>query len=253
LLPHGHDPLRARLSAIAGATSEQIDCASRIQWLGLSRIVQPQTALEEENQPVGAIHVIRRGWAFSSKLLADGGRQIIDFHVAGDVVGASGLFLATACKTGETITETVVTEVSADSLKRAARASPVLFEALLVLAGHERVRMADRLVDLGRRDSIARVGRLFLELWRRLSVVGLAKPRSYACPLSQYLVADALGLTAIHVNRVLRELREGGLLTFRRGIVTFNDFDRLVELTGFDAGPFDLTPRRPTVVDRGAA
>ena len=56
----------------------------------------------------------------------------------------------------------------------------------------------------------------------------------YACPLSQYMLADALGLSPVHVNRVLRELRELGVVTFQQGKVTFCDFDGLVTLADFD-------------------
>ena len=61
----------------------------------------------------------------------------------------------------------------------------------------------------------------------------------YACPLSQYMLADALGLTAVHINRIMRQLREKGLLTFRTGQVIFDDFDRLVELADFDTAYLD--------------
>jgi DNA-binding transcriptional regulator YhcF (GntR family) len=64
--------------------------------------------------------------------------------------------------------------------------------------------------------------------------VGLADKTGFACPLSQYLLADALGLSAVHVNRVLRELREEGLLTFQKGKVTFDDYDGLVAFSAFD-------------------
>jgi hypothetical protein len=90
-------------------------------------------------------------------------------------------------------------------------------------------------------------------LWHRLFVVGVATPTGYPCPLSQYLIADATGLTAIHVNRVLRELRESGLLTFRHGYVRFHDFDRLVQLTGFDRSSFGGRPFRRSVSEKGAA
>jgi DNA-binding transcriptional regulator LsrR (DeoR family) len=56
----------------------------------------------------------------------------------------------------------------------------------------------------------------------------------FACPLTQYLLADALGLSPVHVNRVLRELREDGIVTFQNGQVVFDDFDALVERAGFD-------------------
>ena len=78
-----------------------------------------------------------------------------------------------------------------------------------------------------------------MELGARLKLVGLASGNSYECPVSQYHLADALGLSAIHINRVLRELREDGLLTFRSGIVTFDDLDKLVELSGFDRAYLD--------------
>ena len=73
-----------------------------------------------------------------------------------------------------------------------------------------------------------------LELGARLKLVGLATTDGYACPLSQYLLADALGLSSVHVNRVLRELREDGLVTFQKGQVTFHDFEGLIALAELD-------------------
>ena len=73
-----------------------------------------------------------------------------------------------------------------------------------------------------------------LELASRLSLVGLGGRGGYDCPLTQYHLADALGLSAIHVNRVLRQLRERGLVTFRDGHVSFQDYNGLVTLADFD-------------------
>ena len=73
----------------------------------------------------------------------------------------------------------------------------------------------------------------------RLKLVGLATVEGYACPLSQYVLADALGLSTVHINLVLRELREDGLLTFQKGEVTIHDFDRLVHLAEFDRSYLD--------------
>jgi hypothetical protein len=69
--------------------------------------------------------------------------------------------------------------------------------------------------------------------------VGLGTAAGFACPLSQYQLADALGLTAVHLNRVLRTMRERELLTFQHGQVTFDDFDRLVALADFDKAYLD--------------
>ncbi len=80
-----------------------------------------------------------------------------------------------------------------------------------------------------------------LELGARLALVGMGSKAGYACPLTQYHLADALGLTAVHVNRVLRQLRERDLVTFRDGYVKFGSFDRLVALADFDPAYLDQT------------
>jgi CRP-like cAMP-binding protein len=82
---------------------------------------------------------------------------------------------------------------------------------------------------------------LLLELGAKLALVGLGSKAGYACPLTQYHLADELGLSAVHVNRVLRKLREDGLATFRNGRVTFDDFDRLAALADFDPAYMDHT------------
>ena len=78
-----------------------------------------------------------------------------------------------------------------------------------------------------------------LELGARLAMVGMDDRTGFDCPLTQYHLADALGLSAVHVNRVLRHLREEGLVTFRNGRVAFDDFDRLKAVAGFDSGYLD--------------
>jgi len=78
-----------------------------------------------------------------------------------------------------------------------------------------------------------------LELGAMLALVGLGSKAGYDCPLTQYHLADALGLSAVHVNRVLRKLRDDGLVTFRNGRVTFDDLDRFVALADFDPAYMD--------------
>ena len=99
--------------------------------------------------------------------------------------------------------------------------------------------MAEHLVNLGRRSADVRMAHFMLELGARLRLVGIGDQGGFACPLTQYHLADALGLSAVHVNRVLRHLREAGLLTFQRGRVRFNDIVRLRDLAGFDPDYLD--------------
>ncbi len=99
--------------------------------------------------------------------------------------------------------------------------------------------VVEHLVSLGRRNAQERTAHFLLELGARLTLVGMGTADGYACPLSQYLLADALGLTAVHINRVLRELREAGLVSFQKGQVEFHDLAGLVALADFDLAYLD--------------
>jgi CRP-like cAMP-binding protein len=137
------------------------------------------------------------------------------------------------------MTRIEVSEVSGADLMDAFAKTPRLATAVLWAASRDEAMVVEHLVGLGRRSAMERTAHFLLELGSRLTLVGLATREGYACPLSQYLLADALGLTAVHLNRVLRQLRELGLLTFRNGEVKFDDFERLVEMAAFDTAYLD--------------
>lgn len=105
---------------------------------------------------------------------------------------------------------------------------------MLWASSRDEAKVVEHLVDLGRRNAAERIAHFFLELGARLRLVGMTDRESYLCPLSQYLLADALRLSAVHVSRVLRELREEGMQAFQRGKVVFDDYASLLELSGFD-------------------
>lgn len=99
--------------------------------------------------------------------------------------------------------------------------------------------VVDHLVGVGRRSALVRTAHFLLELGLRLELAGLGSRSGFDCPLSQYMLADAVGLTAIHINRVLRQLRELQLLTFRDGRIVFHDFQRLQQLASHHSGNLD--------------
>ena len=113
---------------------------------------------------------------------------------------------------------------------------PRLGAAILWAASRDEAMVVEHLVNIGRRNALERTAHFFMELAERLSLVGLANEAEFKCPLSQFVLADALGLTAIHVNRVLRKLREEKLLTFHKGSVRIHDLNRLRKLAGFQGG-----------------
>lgn len=190
--------------------------------------------LVHQGQRGQSAYILASGWVCSYKLLFDGSRQIVDFQIPGDFLGLRSLLFRTADHNIEPLTTIEVSEVHASDLLAAFSASPRLATAVLWAASRDEAMVVEHLVGIGRRNAFDRTAHFLLELGARLKLVGLATRDGYACPLSQYLLGDALGLSAVHINRVLRQLREGGYLTFQRGQVTFEDFDGLVALVGFD-------------------
>ena len=195
--------------------------------------------LVHQGQSDQAAYILISGWALSYKLLANGERQIIDFQVPGDFLGLRSVLLHISDHSIEPVTDIEVTEVHVSDLLQAFSQTPRLAIAVMWAASRDEAMVVEHLVDVGRRNAAERLAHFMLELGARLALVGLGSREGFACPLTQYLLADALGLSAVHVNRVLRQLREANLLTFRDGFVRFENYDRLAEFAQFDATYLD--------------
>jgi CRP-like cAMP-binding protein len=187
-----------------------------------------------QGQTDQSAYILISGWACSYKLLEDGLRQIVDFQIPGDFLGLRSVVLHISDHSIEPVTDIEVTEVHVSDLFRAFSETPRLATGVLWAASRDEAMVVEHLVNIGRREAAERTAHFLLELCARLSLVGLGSKSGYACPLSQYLLADALGLSAVHVNRALRQLREAGLVTFRDGFVKFDDYEKLVEFADFE-------------------
>jgi CRP-like cAMP-binding protein len=232
-----------KLNRFAPLGRDELAALARLE--AQSRPVPAQTELAHERQASQSAFILQQGWAYAYKLLADGGRQVIDFRLPGDFMGLRSVLLRTADHAFATVTDSVVAEVSARQMLDAFHALPRLGAAILWAASRDEAMVVEHLVGVGRRDALARTAHLLIELGLRLQLVGLGDASGYACPLNQYLLSDALGLTAIHLNRVLRQLRERGLLTFRDGQVVFHDLPRLRQLAGHHSGYLDQSSGPP--------
>lgn len=195
--------------------------------------------LVHQGQAEEAAYILVSGWACSYKLLHDGQRQIVDFQIPGDFLGLRSLILHVSDHSIEPVTDIEVIEIHTPDLLEAFSETPRLATAVLWAASRDEAIVVEHLVGIGRRGAAERMGHFLLELGARLTLVGLGSKAGYACPLTQYLIADAIGLSAVHVNRVLRQLREQGMVTFRDGYVTFGDYDRLVDFADFEVSYLD--------------
>jgi CRP-like cAMP-binding protein len=248
--PHGLSPVRERslaatedspltrkLSAFVALSAPELAALARLHQRRRNFVAGQD--MVHQGQSDQAAYILASGWVCSYKLQSDGTRQIVDFQVPGDFLGLRSVLLRTSDHSFEPIIDIEAAEVLIGDLLEAFDSTPRLATAILWAASRDEAMVVEHLVGLGRRDASVRMAHLLLELASKLALVGLGGKGGYACPLTQYHLADALGLSAVHVNRVLRRLREDGLVTVRHGRVTFDDYDGLVALADFDTAYLD--------------
>ncbi|PWE28406.1 Crp/Fnr family transcriptional regulator [Maritimibacter sp. 55A14] len=237
--PAEHSPLTRKLSAFVALSEAELAVLERLHQRRRSFVAGRD--MVHQGQSDQAAYILSEGWVCSYKIQRDGTRQIVDFQVPGDFLGLRSVLLRTSDHSFEPIVNIKAAEVLKDDLLAAFAQTPRLATAILWAASRDEAMVVEHLVGIGRRDADARMAHFLLELGSRLALVGMGSKEGYDCPLTQYHLADALGLSAVHVNRVLRQLRENGLATFRDGRVSFRDHDGLVDLAEFDSAYLDQT------------
>ena len=165
-----------------------------------------------ENEAQRELFIVRDGWLHSSVVLGNGSRQIMRFHFQGDVVGLPLLAFRDSPETITAVTDGALSPFSRERLAGLIADHPRLAALLLALAVAGRVSLADRLASIGRTSARARVASLLCEIHRRMQVLGLAAGGTIQLPLTQEDIGDATGLTAVHVNRMMRGLADDGVI-----------------------------------------
>ncbi len=230
-------PLTRKLSAFVTLSSKELTVLERLHQRR-KRFVAGRD-LGHQGQLDQAAYVLSAGWVCSYKIQPDGTRQIVDIQVPGDFLGLRSVLLRTSDHNFVPIVDIEAVEILQSDLIKAFEETPRLATAILWAVSRDEAMVVEHLVGLGQRVAEVRVAHFLLELGAKLLLVGMGGKDGYACPLSQYHLGDALGLSSVHINRVLRKLRERELLTFRNGRVTFEDYNRLVKMAGFDAAYLD--------------
>lgn len=234
-MPQDNGAFARKLNSFVQLTGDEIACLAELQSAPIH--VESGKEIVYEGQTGHMAYVLQAGWACSFKLLPDGGRQIITFSLPGDCIGLRSVLLHTSDHSFSALTDVSISSVEASRMMSIFNEFPRLGAAILWAASRDEAMVVEHLVSIGRRSAIERTAHFFLELCERLRLVGLATDTQFVCPLNQYVLADALGLSAIHVNRVLRRLRDRKLLTFRAGAVVVHDTAALKKLAGFSDQP----------------
>jgi CRP-like cAMP-binding protein len=187
-----------------------------------------------ERGPLRRPRYVLSGWAARLRWLADGRRQILGFVLPGEAIGLClrphPLALAT------TVAITPLETLDATPVLRAitaAEAPAGLVEGVRLAASMDEALLLEQLVRLGRQTAYERICHMLLEIHDRLSDVGLSKNGGFALPLTQETLADATGLSIVHVNRVLQQLRRELMIHLHGGYATLLDIERLRRIADY--------------------
>jgi len=192
-----------------------------------------QDLIREGDEP-GPIFVILNGWACRYKLLPEGTRQITSFLMPGDCCDLHASVLDRMEHSIATLTAARVALIGRKQMEELIETRPAITRAFWWTQLVDEDTLRAWIVSMGRRDSLQRVAHLMCELYVRALNIGLAVGDRFEMPLTQIVLGDALGLTPVHVNRVLRKLRISGVMSLSRGNLVIADVGKLALIAGFD-------------------
>jgi CRP-like cAMP-binding protein len=199
------------------------------------RLVSPRTDLVCQGVKPDGVFLILEGMACRQKHHTKGQRQIMAYLLPGDLCGLDDALLNRMDHSITTLSVCRVVRIAPETMTEILHQHPQVARALRISALVDEATLREWLVNLGRRYATERLAHLFCELLVRLRGVGRATENSYALPLTQTDLADTMGMSGIHVNRSLQELRQQGLIEFRRGQLTIPSLPRLQAFAEFKA------------------
>ena len=200
---------------------------------GTSRQVRAKADLVHEGDQPERLHVLLDGWACRFKLFPDGRRQIATILLPGDVCNLDSLYAARSDYGVWTLTACTVATIDRAGLRDLAARHPAIADAMGFLIASENAMLTERTACLGRRSAREHLAHFLCELLMRLTLVGHARGNGFLLPITQEEIGDVLGLTAVHVNRVLQGLRNDGVIEQRSHDIVICEWSLLRQMAGF--------------------
>lgn len=225
-------PVALKLHAFTKLSSADREALGRLSKR--VRTVDARRDLISEGDPPTHVHLVLQGWASRYKALPDGKRQIVGLFVPGDFCDLNIYILKQMDHSIGAITRLRVAMITPEEMDELTSSFPRVTQALL---WHELVTSATQrewLLNIGQRTAYQRLAHLFVELYLRLRSVGMTQHNSCDFPLTQNDLADATGLTPVHVNRMLQDLRHDGLIELERKHLRIPDIERLKDVAMFN-------------------
>lgn len=228
-------PLTALVRRWSKHTSLTPDDQSALLQLPFNRKSYGKDAyMVREGQRTNDCSLLLRGFAFRQKLLRNGSRQIISIHIPTEFVDLQNGLLGVADHNVQSLDRCEAAIIPRDALIQLAEARPNIRMAMWIDTLVDASIFREWVVNVGRRDSRARIAHLLCELVVRLRNIGLDHEGRYDFPLTQEQMADCTGLTAVHTNRTLQSLRKDGLIQLSARSLSVLNWEGLAEVGDFD-------------------
>jgi CRP-like cAMP-binding protein len=233
-------PFELKLSRLDRVTGDLVNKIRSIRTN--ARTFEPGMPLALEGADGGTAFIIDDGWTYASKLLTGGARQILNVQIPGDVAGLQNLAMPFFMQELTAMTKVKVREIRFSAISEISLRCPDIIRLFFCLMAADAAIAAERLMDVGRRTAHERVAHFILELATRLRLAGLEREAGFYCPMTQYHIADALGLTPFHISRVFRDLKAARLSHHHRGWISIFDAAKLADLAQFDGAYLTRSP-----------
>jgi len=211
------------------------DCAALIALPHTLRILDHSTYLLREGDPPQYCVILTSGFAYRQKLTGEGARQIVSLHIPGEALDLQSLYLDVADHNIQTLTRAEVAMVPRAAVRELIQTRPAIAHAMMIEILVEASIAREWTLNIGRRDAQTRLAHLLCEVAVRLDAQDLAGGEGYELPMTQEQLGDALGLTAVHVNRTLKALEGQGLIVRNRrhvGIPRWTSLRDVGDFTG---------------------
>lgn len=231
-------PLLKKLRLWGPIDDEQCAAVLALPY-SIRRLEPGQMMVWEGEKPTHSI-VLLSGYAYRQKVAGNGGRQILSIHMAGDAVDLHNALLGTADHNVQALTPVEAAFVPVDAIRALAFAMPSVGMAMWYDTLVDGSIFREWTLNIGRRDARTRVAHLLCEFAVRLMSVGLGKPSHYELPMTQEQLADATGLTSVHVNRTLKGLERDGLIKRSHRAITIDSWQDLARAGDFEPGYLHL-------------
>jgi CRP-like cAMP-binding protein len=229
--PHPLERLARKLNIHHSLSAD--DKAAILALPHKARWLEAQSYTLREGDRPDRCAILVSGYAYRHKLTGDGERQILSLHIPGDALDFQNMFLAESDHNVQMLTRGQVAEIPRGPLEELVLSHGAVGRAILIHTLVEASIFREWVVNVGRRDARTRISHLLCEFAYRLTTQGQAPSGSFELPITQEQLADATGLTAVHVNRVLMALAREGLIERDKRLVRIPDWEKLRRVAGF--------------------